>query len=141
MRDYCLEVGKQFEKLYPDRKVRPSSVPLANSLRTKPAESTPPDRRVQILVGMLIWLARTARPELSLVASTLGSRVASWSAECEVELERTVGFVVGTAAWTLRMVVRHGENCVLCSTPTRTGIRFAVSLGVSFALSQRVGIL
>ena len=110
MRDYCLEVGKQFEKLYPDRKVRPSSVPLANSLRTKPAESKPPDRRVQILVGMLIWLARTARPELSLVASTLGSRVASWSAECEVELERTVGFVVGTAAWTLRMVVRHGEK-------------------------------
>ena len=109
MKDYCLEVGKQFEQLY-SKTVRPSSVPLANSLRVKPAESKPPDRRVQILVGMLIWLARTARPELSLAASTLGSRVSSWSEECQAELERTVGFVVGTAAWVLRMVVRHGEK-------------------------------
>ena len=117
MADYCREIAKRFEELW-ERKPRPSSVPLSptSSLRVRPdpvdgADSKrKPEHRVQQLIGMILWLARTTRPDLSLAASLLGSRVASWNEECERELERCVSYLRDTASAELQLVWRHGDT-------------------------------
>ncbi len=77
--------------------VRPSSVPLVNNLRKKrPEDTCTPVRRVQCVVGQLLWVMRCCRPDLALACSALGSRVNSWTQACETELARTVGFLKHT---------------------------------------------
>ena len=111
MAEYAREVGKKFTELW-GRVPKPSSVPLAENLRVLPPKSQwqKPERRVQVLIGMILWLARTARPDVALAASALGSRVASWDKRCEAELERTAGYLVSTAERRLRCSFRHGDR-------------------------------
>jgi len=96
MEGYCDLIVSTYEDLWKTR-VRPSRVPLTRKLRSYDAqEFSGPDRRVQKMVGMLLWLSRTHRPDLAVAASALGSRVASWTPECQAELDRTIGYVAST---------------------------------------------
>jgi len=96
MPEYCSEIGKRYEELF-GSKPRPSTVPLSERLRAyEPSEKKTPDKKVQVLIGMILWAARSCRPDVSFAASALGCRVASWTDECGAQLSRCVGYLVGT---------------------------------------------
>ena len=96
MSAYCDEILAVYTEFFGIP--RPSNVPIANNLKTFDKKSTQkiPDSKVQKLVGMLLWLARTAWPQISMAVSALGARVAFWDDACARELERCVAFVAST---------------------------------------------
>ena len=59
---------------------------------------------------MLLWLSRVCRPDTSHAAGALGSRLTTWSAVCEEELERCVSYVEATADIALTMVMRLADG-------------------------------
>ena len=104
MRDYCDSIVSTYQDLWKVQSVSDSSAPLASSLREfEDSDKKKPQRRVQKLVGMLLWVARSSRPDLSYAASAFGSRVTSWTAECDAELRRCVGYIQQTRGTCLRL--------------------------------------
>lgn len=109
MQDYCDAIVNTFKDLWKVESVPDSSVPLASSLRAfQESDKKQPQRRVQKLVGMLLWLARSSRPDLGFPASAFGSRVNSWTAECDTELKRCIGYIAQTRGSCLRLKWRPG---------------------------------
>ena len=98
---YCQEIFDVYEKFFGPPKG--SRVPIVNNLRAYEKTPVVPDQRIQKLIGMILWLARTCRPDLSFPASCLGSRVAFWDASCQRELERVVAYIISTKSASLTM--------------------------------------
>lgn len=87
-----LAYEQEFKKV-----VQPRRTPQTASIRPGPfVVKTIPDRRNQVLIGRLLWLARCTRPDLSEAVSELGSRVSSWDENCSKELENIVGYLKAT---------------------------------------------
>ena len=55
-------------------------------------------RSLQTLVGRLIWIARTARPDISQAVSAYGSRILTWADDVDREMKLSMGFLKLTAA-------------------------------------------
>ena len=49
---------------------------------------------IQGIVGRLLWICRTCRPELSHMASAFGARVQSWDHSVDRELAKTMGYLL-----------------------------------------------
>ena len=113
MTNYCKEIVHVFSDTW-GFSPKPSFVPIAPDaqLRLVPDQisSSAPQKRVQKMIGMLLWLSRTGRPDLSMAASLLGSRVATWDGECDRELARCVGYIAVTAGMSLRLAWRRGDT-------------------------------
>ncbi len=110
MPEYVEEVGKVYSELW-NCSVRPYSSPISVSLRAYDAsEKKPPEKRVQRIVGMLLWVSRSCRPDLAFSASALGSRVSSWNEECDRELARAIGYLVATKDATLTFRWKIGDT-------------------------------
>jgi len=76
--------------------VKPSRVPTSVYFRSKPESYEKFDRSLllcQVMVGRLLWIARTVRPELAQVASSFGSRILSWDKVCESQLSMCMGYL------------------------------------------------
>ena len=96
MADYCHEIAKVYRSLYGE--FRPARVPIADNLKTYDRSNpTIPESRNQKLIGMLLWLCRTSRPDIAFAVSALGSRLNFWDDKCSRELERLVGYIESTA--------------------------------------------
>ena len=87
-------------------------VPMRNMLRDDVLVSTPPDRANQKLIGMILWIARVARPDVSFCVSRLGSRVAAWTPRCTRELARCVGYLKRTRDKVLELKVAKSDAAV-----------------------------
>ena len=61
--------------------------PMQVELRHDAVTSVPVNR-VQKMIGMLLWLARCGRPDISFAVSRLGSKVSKWDTLCEIQLNR-----------------------------------------------------
>jgi len=114
MPEYCSEIGRKFAELFSEHesaKFAPSHVPLDDRLRVYlPEDKRSPEKRVQVLVGMILWLARSCRPDLSLAASALGSRVASWTPQCGIQIAKCVRYIVTTRESSLVFKWRRGDT-------------------------------
>ena len=113
MENYAKEILKTYQEFYGTP--RASRIPIDNNLRTFARISTPPQKQVQRLLGMLLWLARTMRPDISFAVSCLGTRVSFWDAACDRELERLCSYVGSTASAGLQLSLgglRPGLECL-----------------------------
>ena len=81
-------------------------------------------RRVQGYMGKLLWLARTARPDLSHAATLLSSNVSVWDDVAERELCRLIGYLETYPDAVLGSVER---------SPERVGPAIQVVRGRKFA--------
>jgi len=97
--DYIYDTVDSFEKAWKCT-VQPSRTPGTDCVRSSTAGPTDPVslHRIQVMIGRLLWIARTCRPDLSQLASALGSRVARWGPDCDAELKRTMGYLRLTAS-------------------------------------------
>jgi hypothetical protein len=114
MPDYCREIVATFKRMFPDAKrVTQVQVPMLDVLEHD-AEKCEPARRVQKLIGMILWLARNVRPDIAYCVSRLGTRVTKWDAKATLELARVVGYLENTATHGIRMTMGDSiENCHL----------------------------
>ena len=122
LHDYILETHKCFEDDF-EIKVRPAKTPmesdddLPQALAPGPVAKEKPlspgttratnaqqksasDRevkRVQQLLGRLLWICRTCRPDVSFAVGKLATRVASWDEACTKAAARLVGYLKRTA--------------------------------------------
>ena len=103
MRNYCIEIYETYKSAYGTP--RGSRTPVSSNLRVFERVSTVPQKIHQKLVGMMNWLARTSRPDLSFAVSCIGSRLTFWTPECDRELERCVSYIYSTADTVLRMTM------------------------------------
>ena len=107
--DYIRTLVSRFEQKW-DTVAHNAWTPLSSELRTDvPTEAKAPESRVLELVGMILWVARVARPDVSFAASRLASRVGRWTPECDAQLARTVGYLKATASVKLRLS-RHVDD-------------------------------
>jgi hypothetical protein len=76
---------------------KPSTTPALHYIRSPPEErcATPEHlvKPVQRIVGRLLWISRTARPDVSQAVSGLASRAATWDSDCTLELQRLAGYL------------------------------------------------
>ena len=87
-------------------------VPIRESLREvsiPDAPPTKPEPRNQKLIGMILWIARVARPDVAFCVSRLGSRVASWNERCTKELARCVGYLERSREKLLELKVARSD--------------------------------
>ena len=106
MEDYIVELRATYDKLWKGDSagIRTDNVPMQDPLYdSDDTEASPPQKRVQKMIGMALWVARNARPDVSYAVSRLGTRVARWSKECDTELCRLVRYLFRTRALVLRM--------------------------------------
>lgn len=82
-----------------------ADTPMSNTLMNEGNSPTTPQRKIQKLIGMLLWAARCGRPELSFALSRLGSRINKWTEECSVQLARCIGYLEKTRNHVLSMRV------------------------------------
>ena len=66
--------------------------PMDDDLRHD-CETGTPINRVQKMVGMLLWLARCGRPDISYAVSRIGSRVSKWDDRANAALLRVVRYL------------------------------------------------
>ena len=99
-----METCAQFEKVWGVSLGKEEPSPNAVSIRQAPPESARERCRVQTklvdrqqVVGRLLWIARTTRPDIAQVASAFGSRVLTWCGTCDKELRRCMNFLHNTA--------------------------------------------
>ena len=101
MSAYILDTIREYEKLW-GTTVRPSKTPGSENVRAfNKAKSTAlsaprPAKDLQSIVGRLLWICRTARPDLSHMSSAFGSRVLTWDHEVDQELAKTIGYLLVT---------------------------------------------
>jgi len=89
-----------------------AGAPMRDHLREETipdAEPTIPEPRNQKLIGMILWIARVARPDVAFCVSRLGSRVASWNERCTKELARCVGYLERTREKLLELRVARSD--------------------------------
>ena len=111
MTDYITEIKNTYERLWRDDRPRINTwkVPMLDSLNHD-AERTEPQKRVQKMVGMLLWLARNVRPDIAYSVSRLGSRITRWDEKAEAELRRVVEYLCQTKGMKLVMKARRGSE-------------------------------
>ena len=101
MSAYILDTVREYERLWRTT-ARPSRTPGTVYIRslnksTSQACAEPPTpKALQSIVGRLLWICRTARPDLSHMSSGFGARVLTWDVSCEKELARTMGYLLLT---------------------------------------------
>lgn len=96
--DYCRDTIRMYETLW-ETTTKVSRTCGTDSLRVI-KEQVPvqePERRVQIMVGRLLWIARCNRPDLSHMVSALGTRVSRWDLKCDHQLALVMGYLLLTA--------------------------------------------
>ncbi|MDE0828009.1 MAG: reverse transcriptase domain-containing protein [Vicinamibacterales bacterium] len=113
MSDYSRLCVDTYAELWPESVVRPCDTPMSDELRfaqdEKPDAQTP-QKRVQKVLGMLLWLARCGRPDIALSVSRLGSRAARWDDVCDKQLLRLMGYLQTHHASAIRMFVSDRDN-------------------------------
>ena len=102
LEDYIHDTVAEFEKLWGET-VAPHRSPGVDNIRCSAAAQgakTPAAQvhKVQVIVGRLLWIGRTCRPDIMHLASSFGSRVASWGNDCDRELARCMGYLSLTAS-------------------------------------------
>ena len=118
MKDYVSEIVRAFHKEFPDApKIRQTCVPMVDAL-AHDAEQTKPQRRVQKLVGMLLWMGRNIRPDIAYAVSRLGTRVTKWDKKAEAELARVVQYLDQTKG--ARLVMKVGDGVKYHDMSVRT---------------------
>ncbi|MDE0827941.1 MAG: reverse transcriptase domain-containing protein [Vicinamibacterales bacterium] len=113
MSDYARLCVDTYAELWPESVVRPKDTPMSDELRLIPGHEPPPtqpERRVQKILGMLLWLARCGRPDIALAVSRLGSRAARWNEACSKELLRLVGYLQVHHDKAIRMRIENADN-------------------------------
>ena len=103
MKNYCNEIATTYKTYFGN--FRGTTVPLVNNLKNfnKEETQTNPDPRIQKLIGQILWLTRTARPDLAYSASCLSARITTWDSDCQRELERCVSYIASTSETELVM--------------------------------------
>ena len=109
MSDYVKMVIEEYKKLWPDKTIYNRSTPIADELRHE-TEASVPTPRVQKLVGMLLWLSRCSRIDISMAVSRLGSRVSRWDSKCEVQLNHLIGYLQSHTNYHLTMKFNKGDS-------------------------------
>ena len=77
---------------------KPRKVSATKCIR-RPTGSVPttiPKQFHQMMIGRLLWIMRVCRPDIAEPVSSLGSRVACWSVECDHQLDYLVGYLLST---------------------------------------------
>jgi len=101
MSAYILDTIREYERLW-ETVVKPAHTPGVECVRTlNKAKSVPlaverPLVALQSVVGRLLWVCRTARPDLAHMASAFGARVLTWDTTTDRELARTMGYLLLT---------------------------------------------
>ena len=103
MQDYTRQVVATFKELftpsdwseprrqnYPYHKDTPLPEKTAEDHASAPST---PEKRVQKLIGMLLWLSRCGRPDIAYALSRLGSQVSRWSDRQTAALAHCVGYL------------------------------------------------
>ena len=85
---------------------KPSRIAGNDTLRDVKCEAGPPEHRVQVIVGRLLWIARCMRPDIAQMVSALGSRVATWDHHCDTQLALLMGYLKLTAHFELKFCWR-----------------------------------
>ena len=99
MSAYILDTCREYEKLW-GTKIRPSRTPGTECIRThdkSKSQSCKTERKLearQSIVGRLLWICRTARPDMSHMASAFGARVLTWDLAVDRELGKTMGYLL-----------------------------------------------
>ena len=97
VQEYIEDLAADFEKEF-GRKLLSPKTPMSEELRAPPGSKTSAqESRVLKLIGRLLWVCRTCRPDIAFAASRLGTRVGTWDGECLDEATRTVGYLLRTA--------------------------------------------
>ena len=123
MKDYAREIWETYERTRDDTNVRinNATVPIADELST-PTDSggghtgcdgtlpAGPSRRVQKLIGMVLWIARNSRPDAALAVSRLGTQVHRWSLRSERELQRLCKYLYETRGFGTCMRMPKGAR-------------------------------
>ena len=99
--DYIKDTVKVYEEMW-GCKVRPSLTAGTETVRsfdpeTPETDAPRPLHNLQSIIGRLLWICRTVRPELSHMASGFGGRVLTWRADCDAQLFKCMGFLALTA--------------------------------------------
>jgi hypothetical protein len=137
MRQYIDQICLQFQTLYPsseDEKGKKGGTrrnyqcksPMSDDLRCDDPEKTVPQHRNQKMIGMLLWLARVARPDISFAVSRLGTRIACWDDTCSEQLARCVGYTRFTRESVLELRVAKADAAAgfVISTEPASGAMF-----------------
>ena len=152
MRDYCSQIDEAFVKLFDEKRTdgkgrvystqARSRIPCASEEDIPMAEQSVPQRRVQKLLGMLLWLHRCSRPDIGCALSKLGSRVTTWNEECSAALARLVSYLRTTRTSDLHFRFVKGDkvrfvshsDASLISPKSQSGACSFLVGGTSFAL-------
>jgi len=111
MKDYAREVWETYERTRDNTNVRinNASVPIADELSHE-SEVVAPSRRVQKLIGMMLWVARNSRPDTALAVSRLGTQVCRWNSRSERELQRLCKYIYETREYGICMHMPKGAR-------------------------------
>ena len=98
-------IVKTWRELYAEKqregfkaaKLERSWVPMKDPLKVDDETLTTPRHDVQKMIGMLLWIARCARPEISFALSRLGTRVSRWTQKCYEEMDRVVSYLLNSS--------------------------------------------
>ena len=152
MRDYIVQIEDAFYSLFNEKKSdrgdtvvkrysrqATSQVPCSPDENLLPCEATVPERRVQKIMGMLLWIYRCARPDIGYAVSKLGSRVNSWNLQCEQGLAKVVAYLSTTAQYDLCFRFAKDENDIsfLCHSDASLLNPKSQSGGVIFLAGPR----
>ena len=151
MRDYCVQINEAFLKLFDEK--RPdgkrmfspqalSRLPCSCEEQIPMAAQSDPQRRVQKMLGMLLWLHRCTRPDIGYALSQLGTRVTTWNTECSEALARLIAYLRTTMNADLYFRFRKGDtvnfvshsDASLISPKSQSGSCSFLVGGISFAL-------
>ena len=151
MKDYCKQIDDAFLSLFDEKRAdgkrkyssqAQSRVPCSSEESITPGEQSDPQRRVQKLLGMLLWLHRCTRPDIGFALSRLGSRVTTWNEECNVALARLVSYLRVTSELDLHFRFRKGDtvqflshsDASLVSPRSQSGTASFIIGGQSYAM-------
>ena len=96
--DYVRDTVRLYESMW-KAKVTPSLTPGTENIRTAHPDMCSVERSqkdLQCLIGRILWICRTTRPEVAEKASAYGSRILTWGSDCEKELAKTIGYLAST---------------------------------------------
>ena len=100
----CEMIVKTYKEQY-KKDPRPAATPCDTSDKLNPEanERTEPQKRVQKMLGMLLWLARSSRYDISHATGMRMSMVHRWDEKCDKALDRLVGYIQRTKDTELKM--------------------------------------
>jgi len=108
MSEYIEEISTMYAQLFPDLPLKNKLYPGSQEFRPSTTESIHDAKnekyrtghyrqKIQILLGMCLWLTRSCRPDCIGIVCMLCSQVHIWSADCMEALRSLISFL-----WTTR---------------------------------------